>query len=102
MGLLSLIPPEFQAANFGDSHVVRQQPAHTHAGARLVWRWQLLHLPSTAAWEMPGAILCGSKAKSAISRAAVLLPAQILPCCSCVSRVGEKAGVTPHQEPCGN
>jgi len=30
MGLPSLIPAEFQAANFGDSHVVRQQPA-THA-----------------------------------------------------------------------
>lgn len=43
-GLLSLIPPEFQATNFGDSHVVHQQPAHTHSGACLLWRRQLLQL----------------------------------------------------------
>lgn len=69
-GLLSLIPSEFQATIFGEPPVVQQHPGtHTHAGAHLLWRWQLFQLPSAAAWVMPSAIPRGSEVPAAISRA---------------------------------
>lgn len=85
--------------------MVRQQPARTHAGARLVWRRQLLRLLRNEHGCLADAWCSSLWIQSAVSyqrgQGAPTSPNPSL-LRLCDSREGGEASVTPYQKPCGN